>query len=137
MQPLRVILGCVSMGWANEPKRALDWGGRAVRLSPFNPLIYAAHMGLAVGYFASRRYDEAVSEARRSVRANPEFSVGQLVLAASLAAVGLIPEAKLAAARVSVLIPNFTIEGNLLRPTGVPAALAAPFTTACHAAGLP
>jgi TolB-like protein/class 3 adenylate cyclase len=134
---IALILGCVSMGWANEPKRALDWGGRAVRLSPFDPLIYAAHMGLAVGYFASRRFDEAVSEARRSVRANPEFSVGQLVLAASLAAVGLIPEAKLAAARVSVLVPNFTVEGNLLRPTGVPAALAPLFTTACHAAGLP
>jgi len=134
---IALILGCVSMGWANEPERALDWGGRAIRLSPFDPLIYAAHMGLAVGYFASGRHDEAVTEARRSVRANPEFSVGHLVLAASLAAVGLIPEAKVAAAQVSALIPNFTIEGNLLRPTGVPTALAAPFTAACHAAGLP
>ena len=81
--------------------------------------------------------DEALSEARRSDRANPEFSVGLLVLVASLAAAGLIPEAELAAARVSVLIPNFTVERNLLRPTGVPAALPAPFTAACHAAGLP
>jgi hypothetical protein len=94
-------------------------------------------MGLAVGYFASKRYDEAVSEARRSVRANPGFSVRHLVLAASLAALDLISEAKLAAARVSVLVPNFTVEGNLLRPTGVPAALAAPFSEACRAAGLP
>jgi hypothetical protein len=64
------------MCWANEPKRALNWGGCAVRVSPFDPLIYAAYRGLAVGYFASGRYGTAVSEARRSVRANAGFSMG-------------------------------------------------------------
>jgi adenylate cyclase len=36
-----LILGAIVMGWANEAERALEWGERAVRLSPFDPLIYS------------------------------------------------------------------------------------------------
>jgi hypothetical protein len=43
-------------------------GERAVRLSPFDPLIYAAHLGLAVGHFAKGRYEDAMNAARRAVK---------------------------------------------------------------------
>jgi hypothetical protein len=52
---IALILGSIAMGWANEAERALEWGERAVRQSPFDPLIYAAHVGLAVGHFAKDR----------------------------------------------------------------------------------
>jgi adenylate cyclase len=38
-----LILGSIAMGWANEAERALEWGERAVRLSPFDP----AHLSRA------------------------------------------------------------------------------------------
>jgi len=133
---IALILGSVAMGWANEAERALAWGERAVRLSPFDRLIFAAHIGLAVGHFAKSRYEEAMSAARRAIRSNPGFSVAHWVLAASLAALGRIPEAKVAAAQVLALSPNFTTAGTCAC-VGVPAALAAPLTKACSAAGLP
>jgi adenylate cyclase len=133
---IALILGCVAMGWANEAERALEWGERSVRLSPFDRLIHAAHMGLAVGHFASVHYEEAVNSARRSVQSDPGFSVAHMVLAASLAALGRFPEANVAAARVLALEPNFTTAGYCAG-VGLPAALAAPFAEACLAAGLP
>jgi adenylate cyclase len=48
------VLGSLAIGWANEAERALEWGERAVRQSPYDPLIYAAHVGLAVGTFLRR-----------------------------------------------------------------------------------
>jgi adenylate cyclase len=133
---IALILGSIAMGWANEAERALEWGERAVRLSPFDRLIYAAHLGLAVGHFAQNRHEEAVNAARRAIQSNPGFSVAHWVLATSLAGLGRIPEAKLATARLLALSPNFTTAGTCAC-IGVPAALASPFTKACHAAGLP
>jgi adenylate cyclase len=133
---IALILGSIAMGWANEAELALEWGERALRLSPFDRLIFGAHIGLAVGYFASRCYEEAVNAARRAIQSNPGFSVAHWVLAASLAELGRIPEAKVATARVLALAPNFTIAGTCAG-IGVPATLAAPFTEACRAAGLP
>jgi len=133
---IALIFGSIAMGWANEAERALEWGERAVRLSPFDRLIYAAHTGLAVGHFAQDHYEEAVSAARRAIQSNPGFSVAHWVLAASLAGLGRIPEAKIAAAKVLALSPNFTIAGTFAG-IGVPTALAARFTESCRAAGLP
>jgi adenylate cyclase len=133
---IALILGSIAMGWANEAELALEWGERALRLSPFDRLILGAHIGLAVGYFASGCYEEAVNAARRAIQSNPGFSVAHWVIAASLAGLGRIPEAKVATARVLALAPNFTTAGTCAG-IGVPATLAAPFTEACRAAGLP
>ena len=133
---IALFLGSIAMGWANEAERALAWGERAVRLSPFDRLIFAAHIGLAVGHFAKSRYEEAVNAARRAIRSNPGFSVAHWVLAASLAGLGRIAEAKVATAQVLALSPSFTTAGTCAG-IGVPTALAAPFTKACYAAGLP
>ena len=133
---IALIFGSTAMGWANEAERALEWGERAVRLSPFDRLIYAAHIGLAVGHFAQDRYEEAVSAARRAIQSNPGFSVAHWVLAASLAGLGRIPEAKIAAAKALALSPNFTTAGTFAG-VGVATTLAARFTETCRAAGLP
>jgi adenylate cyclase len=129
-----LMFGSVAMGWANEPARAIEWGEQTVRLSPFDRQIFAAYIGLAVGHFAQAEYAEAANAAQRAVRSNPGFSVAHMVLAASLAASGRIPEAKAAAAEVLRLQSDFTSAGIGL---GSPDALATPFVDACHAAGLP
>jgi hypothetical protein len=65
---IALILGSIAMGWANEAERALAWGERAVRLSPFDRLSFGAHIGLAVGHFSRDRYEEAVSAARDPIQ---------------------------------------------------------------------
>ena len=130
------ICGGVAMGWAGEAERALEWGERALRLSPFDRLIYSAYQALALGHFMKRRYEEAANAARRAAQGNPGFSIMHMLLAAALAAQGRVAEANTAAARVLALQPNFTI-GRHCAGFAVPAALAVSLTEACRAAGLP
>jgi len=130
------IFGGVAMGWAGEAERALKWGEQALRLSPFDRVNYSAYQALALGHFMNRRYQEAANAARRAAQGNPGFSIMHMLLAASLAAQGRVAEAKAPAARVLALQPNFTIERHCAG-FAVPAALAAPLTEACRAAGLP
>jgi adenylate cyclase len=130
------IFGAVAMGWAGEAERALRWGEKALRLSPFDRMNYSAHQALALAHFMNRRYEEAENAARRAVQGNPGFSIMHMLLAASLAVQGRIAEANATAARVLALQPNFTIEKHCAG-FAVPAALAVPLTEACRAAGLP
>jgi adenylate cyclase len=133
---IALMCGSVAMGFAGEAERALTWGEQAVRLSPFDRLIYAAHHGLAMGHFINRRYEEAANAARRAIQSNPGFSLSHMFLAAALAGLGRVAEAKAAAARVLALQPNFRI-GEFCAGLAIPAVLAVPLTEACLAAGLP
>jgi adenylate cyclase len=133
---IALMCGSVAMGFAGEAERALTWGEQAVRLSPFDRLIYAAHHGLAMGHFINRRYEEAANAARRAIQSNPGFSLSHMFLAAALAGLGRVAEAKAAAARVLALQPNFRI-GEFCAGLAIPAVLAVPLTEACLTAGLP
>ena len=130
------IFGSVAMGWSGEAERALEWGERALRLSPFDRVNYSAYQALALGHFMNRRYEEAANAARRAAQGNPGFSIMHMLLAASLAAQGRVAEANAAAARVLALQPNFAIERHCAG-FAVPAVLAVPLVEACRAAGLP
>src|SRR5271155_4083570 len=48
---LTYICGSTLFAWAGEAQRAIDWGERAVRLSPFDPLGFIALTGISLGHF--------------------------------------------------------------------------------------
>jgi TolB-like protein len=104
---LTYILGSVMLGWGGEADRAIEWSERGMRLSPFDPWAFAAYDAQAMGHFHRGRYDEASRAAYRSVQANPRHSITYVQLAASLAKLGRLEEAKAAAARVLELHPTF------------------------------
>jgi adenylate cyclase len=133
---LAFMLGSTAMGLAGEAERAVAWGEQAVRLSPFDWWIFGAHDGISLGHFINRRYEDAAIAARRAIQSNPGFSLPPMLLAASLAGLGRIAEANVAASRVLELLPNFTI-GRFCAGFAIPAALAVPLSEACQAAGLP
>ena len=47
---------------------------RALRLSPFDPLAFEAHLDLGVAALGEARYDEAASHFAKAVQANPGFN---------------------------------------------------------------
>jgi TolB-like protein len=130
------ILGSVVAGWSGEAERAIDWSERGMRLSPFDPWAFAAYDAQALGHFCRDRYAEAASAAYKSNLANPAHSITWVQLAASLAALGRLDDAKAAAACVLELQPTFRITSQL---TGVDCAaeLAAKLGKALRTAGLP
>jgi adenylate cyclase len=130
------IFGSALSGWAGEAERALDWGERALRLSPFEPLGFVALNGVCLGHFLQGRDAEAVEAARRGLQINPLFSVSYIGLVAALARLGRVDDAKAAAARLMELQPSFSISRQCAAVGAVPA-LTAALTEAVRSVGLP
>ena len=133
---LAYIQGSVILAFNGEAERAIEWGERGLRLSPFDPWRSSAFISLALGHFHCRQYKEAAVAGRKAVQSQPGFSICHLVLAASLAKLGQLDEAKTAAARVLELQPAFRYSRHLANVDCAPA-LAASLTEALRDTGLP
>ncbi|WP_434730093.1 winged helix-turn-helix domain-containing tetratricopeptide repeat protein [Rhizobium binae] len=130
------IVGGVMFGWGGKAERAIEWGERALRLSPFDPWAWSAFHALMLGHFHLGHDDEAVKAAYRAVQHNPRHSISHMLLAAALAKLGRLGDARSAAARVLELQPAFRYS---MQFSGVDCdpALAASLGAALDIAGLP
>jgi tetratricopeptide (TPR) repeat protein len=130
------IVGGVIRGWAGEAERAIEWGERALRLSPFDSWAWSACHALTLGHFYRDHYEEAANAARKAVHLNPAHSISYMLLAASLVKLGRLEEAKSAAARVLELQPAFRY-GKQFAGVDCAPELAASLGDALRAVGLP
>jgi TolB-like protein/Tfp pilus assembly protein PilF len=130
------ILGSVIPGWTGEAERAIEWGERGMRLSPFDPWAFAAFHSFTLGHLQRGRYEEAVNAAHRAVQSNLAHSISYMLLAAALAKLRRLEEAKAAAARVLELQPAFQYSRQFSGVDCAPA-LAASLSEALRVAGLP
>jgi TolB-like protein/Tfp pilus assembly protein PilF len=133
---LTYILGSVILAWTGYAERAIEWGERGMRLSPFDPWAFAAFHSLTLGHFHCGRYEEAANAAHKAVQFNPGHSISYMLLAAPLAKLGRCEEAKAAAARVLELQPGFRYSRQFSGVDCAPA-LAASLSEALRATGLP
>jgi TolB-like protein len=133
---LTYILGSTVLGWSGDAQRAIAWGERGIRLSPFDPWIFAAHHGCLLGHFALGQHEAAAHAAHKAVLANPAHSISYMLLAAALAALGRMAEARGAAASVLRLQPTFRYERQFAGVDCDPA-LATALGAAVESAGLP
>jgi hypothetical protein len=52
--------GCVPVAYGGDAARAIDWGERAIRLSPLDAMNYIPQGIIGFGNFLLGRYEEAV-----------------------------------------------------------------------------
>jgi adenylate cyclase len=133
---MALFLGCPVLAYAGEAERAIDWGRRALRISPIDRLTYVPQQGIALAHILRGRAEEAASYARRAVQSNPNFSVPHYILAAALAKLGRTDDAKAAARQVLTLEPSFS-SSRLCAALDLPPAVAQTLTDALREAGLP
>jgi tetratricopeptide (TPR) repeat protein len=133
---LTYILGSVIHGWGGEAERAIEWAERGMRLSPFDPWAFAAYHSFTLGHFHRGRFEEAANAAYKAVQSNPAHSISFMLLAAPLAKLGRLEEAKAAAARVLNLQPAFRYSRQFSGVDCAPA-LAVSLGEALHETGLP
>jgi adenylate cyclase len=133
---LTYILGSVVLAFAGEAERSVDWAERGLRLSPLDPWRSSALISLTLANLQRRRYDEALANARKSVQAAPGFSIPHVVLAAALAKLGQLEEAKTVAARLLELTPTYRYK-RFLAGVNCEPAFAASLGESLAAAGLP
>ena len=133
---LTYIFGSVVIVVGGDAERGIEWGERALRLSPFDPMSYAPWYSITLGHFQRGDYEAAAEAARKVFQANPYWSFAHMLLAATQVKLGLLDAAKAAAARVLELQPGFTISG-FCAAFDIHQSLAAPLSEALAAAGLP
>jgi tetratricopeptide (TPR) repeat protein len=133
---LAYIFGSVILGWAGEAERAIEWGERGLRLSPFDSWAFGAFHALTLGHFRGARYQLAANAAYEGIRCNPAHSISYMLLAAALAKLGRLDEARAAAARVLELQPAFRYTRQFFG-VGCAPVLAASLAEALHLTGLP
>ena len=95
--------------WKGDDAMAVDQAERAIRLSPFDPLLYVPYIGLAYAHFAAGRFEEAATAASRASQSNPKFSMPYVLHAAALANLDRQEEARVMADRLRELEPTITV----------------------------
>jgi tetratricopeptide (TPR) repeat protein len=123
---LALFMGGIVQAYAGNAERAMEWAERPLRISPIDRLSYVPHHVLAIGHFLQGQYNEAAR--RRAVQANPEFSVSQSP-GSSLAELGQVEAAKVAAMQVMALQPSFSSH-EFCAAVGIVPALTKPLTEA-------
>ncbi len=102
--------GCVPVAYGGDAERAIDWGQRALRLSPLDVMSCVPQGIIGFGNFLLGRYESAVEAGRRAVESNPGFSVLHAWLAAPLVRLGRLEEARACGERLLALDPAFSIQ---------------------------
>jgi adenylate cyclase len=129
-------LGSVVMVLAGDADRGIEWGERALRLSPFDPMNYVPWLSITLGRLQRSEYEAAAEAAHKVFQANPYWSSAHFLLAATHAKIGRLDAARSAAARVLELQPGFTISGTCAA-FDIHPSIAAPLSEALSLAGLP
>jgi adenylate cyclase len=121
--------------WSGDPAKGTDLAAQALRLSPFDPLAYYAHLAFGVVTFHQGHYEESAAWWEKCTRSNPKL--GSLVAAQShaLALAGRMMEAKAMFARALELEPSLSI--RTIRELGYAAEIEALWIRAGRLLGLP
>ena len=123
--------------WKGDDTIAVEHGNRALRLSPFDPLIYLPYVGLAYAHFAAGRFEEAVAAASLATQSNPRFTPLHMLHAASLASLDRREDAKTVVQRLLELQPGITVATAILSARYVDPKNIGALENALRRAGLP
>jgi adenylate cyclase len=88
---------------------------RAIRMSPIDPMLHRAFVGMGMAFIELRRFDDAIVAGKKAQRQNPSYSAAYRCLASAFAHLGRDAEAREAAARVLETDPAFTITAWIAR----------------------
>jgi adenylate cyclase len=92
---------------AGQHAAAAVFAGRALQLSPNDPLAFEAHMALGEGAIRESRYEDAAECFARAARTNPKFSTAYFFRAMSQARAGHSDQAGASLRLGRELEPNF------------------------------
>ena len=116
---------------------ALQYFERAEKLSPFDPLNFNRHVGVALAHFIAGRYELAVEAAARALLERPHLTWGHRVIAAAYGQLGWRAEGAAAVGQIRHYSPGATIASVLQVMALEPEALRQRFAEGLRRAGLP
>ena len=123
--------------WKADDAMAVEHAERAIRLSPFDPLLYIPYVGLAYAHYAAGRFDDAAKAAGRASQSNPKFTMPHVLHAAALANLGRDADAMAEVGRLRELEPDLTVGTAIRSARYVDPGTIAELGDAVRRAGLP
>ena len=130
-----LYFGAQLYAWSGDLFRGAEYARRALRLSPFDPLLYAAHLALGIAALQEERYEETATWWGKCAEANPKFGMIVIAQAQALALAGRIQEARAVFARGIELEPSASI--RTIRELGYIPALEEKMIRGARMLGLP
>ena len=134
-------IALATAGWneamLGNPKKALELLQRAERLSPRDPRAWYVASAAVLAHFAAGQFEVAVACAKRALAQNPRFTRTMRGLAASLAKLGRIEEAKQTMKDLLRIEPHLTCTKLRWRLRHMDEAVLSPFLEGLRLAGLP
>ena len=134
---LALGLSSIVRAWKGDDAIAVEQANRALRLSPFDPLIFLPYVGLAYAHFAAGRFEETVAAASLATQANPRFIVPIILHAAALGSLDRSEDAKTVVQRLLELQPGIAVATAILSARYVNPKNIAALADALRRAGLP
>jgi adenylate cyclase len=121
--------------FADRPAVAAFHARRALRLSPFDPSAFEAHLALGMGAIGEANYDEAASCFAKGSQINARHSLFPLYHAIALALGGRVEESASLVQRGLELEPGFRI--RIFSEFGMARPIAEKFAEGARLLGLP
>ena len=115
---LALALGATILAHDGQATRAIEYGERALRLSPHDSTAYLQLTGLGIAHLAAGRFEEAAAVCNKACQSNPRFSFPVVLRTAALSRLGRANEAKATARRLLDLEPRFSVAGFVHAHTG-------------------
>ena len=104
------LLSAATLGYMGRGEQAVRHAEHGLQLSPFDQSLFYYYAVLNLAHYSNNDYEEAVKWGRMSARENPRYTANYRYLAAALAALGRIDEAREAAANLMELEPDLRLE---------------------------
>jgi TolB-like protein len=120
-----------------DPEPAVGYFERAIHLSPLDPEIGYMLSGLAMAHNIAKRFENALPYAERAVQEMPNNAPAYRALIYALVSSGRLEEARLAAARLLVVRPNWRALSSGWPPRAVVTEYRKAVIEALIAAGIP
>ena len=115
---LALGLGATILAHDGQITRAIEFGERALRLSPHDLLAYLPLTALGIAHLAAGRFEEAAAACNKACQSNPHFSFPVVLQTAALSGLGRVSEAKALARRVLELQSPFSVAQFVRSHTG-------------------
>ena len=97
-----------TLNFMGNPDEAIELIKRAMQLNPHYPAHYLSHLGL--GYFLSRRYEDAVVVLQKALVRKPDFVGPHLLLAVIFSETNRMDEARREVAELCRISPESSLE---------------------------
>ena len=121
--------------FANQPVAAAFHANRALRLSPFDPSAFEAHLALGMAAMGEAKYEEAASSFAKGSQINPRHSLFPVFRAIALALAGRAEEATSSLKLGLLLEPGFRV--RIFFEFGMAPPIAEKFAAGARLLGLP